>query len=366
MAGKLKIYACSGIGDAERYNYWKDNVNVLKNTQAVNTLMAYIDTNYTELHELRLSKEQRLQLLNEIDFYAVCLSAAQDYSDNKSELERVGRVIGSFYKDGAFDFDSTEDGRRDAHLDELYKVVGEAMANGKRDNYKNKQFASWWNKTIVERDKVGMTDDQRELFEHYLAQAAASVKGVGEVDESWQNDENIAKYLDKAGNYFLYTFFTKKQLAQLPQVFTTKALYQLQTYYACTSYFVTVYGSEDDMREIIRTQIMREYHQTPEKLCKWIVSHPDKSGAIGFAWETFASVVTAIAALIVPVIVAAFQYSQTVDAARYQSLNEQVIKDNVPQESDYSRLDMNKTKTDWSDLAMYGALGLGALLLFKK
>ena len=353
MSEKLKIYACSGVGDTADYNYWSDNTNVLCNTQAVNTLLAYIDANKTTLAETSVTQHQAISLLNEIDLYAVCLYYAQEYSRDTYMLERAGKAIGSLYRSGLFAYNSTNEQERDKHLDNIFKTVADTV---NKDVSGDEAFDAWWNKTVIERDKVGMTEEQRELFENILSKSVSGIRGIG--DTNWQNDENINKYLDKAGNYFLYTFFTKKQLAKLPKIFTQKAMYQLQVYNYCKSFFVNVYGSEDEMREIIRTQIKKEYHKTPEALCKWIAEKPERAEGIGFAWETFAAVITAIASLVVPIIVAIFQYRQAVDVAAHQSLNERIVKENVPETSDFDGLDMNKNEN-----LPYYLLG-GGLLLF--
>ena len=54
MAERLKIYACSGIGESaepqqKMWDYWTDNTDCVSNTQAVNTLIALINRNYIEV-----------------------------------------------------------------------------------------------------------------------------------------------------------------------------------------------------------------------------------------------------------------------------------------------------------------------------
>jgi hypothetical protein len=70
MPGKLKIYACSGIGDVQdkAVAYWTDNTRTIDNTQAVNTLLALINRNYIEVARLHgMSPVDKIANLNDIE-----------------------------------------------------------------------------------------------------------------------------------------------------------------------------------------------------------------------------------------------------------------------------------------------------------
>ena len=55
MSEKLKIYACSGIGETDKKTsaYWTDGTNSVSNTQAVNTLLAKINLAWAEYTNMR-------------------------------------------------------------------------------------------------------------------------------------------------------------------------------------------------------------------------------------------------------------------------------------------------------------------------
>ena len=76
MADKLKIYACSGIGDTGEsriFDYWTDNTQTVSNTQAVNTLLALINMRVAEVGSLSLTQDEQAECLNDIDLYAISL-----------------------------------------------------------------------------------------------------------------------------------------------------------------------------------------------------------------------------------------------------------------------------------------------------
>ena len=83
MANKLKIYACSGIGNENvRYTYWLDNTKTVSNTMAVNTLLALINRNNIEILRLvTMTNEQKLANLNDIDVYVLCC-----FANNESNI----------------------------------------------------------------------------------------------------------------------------------------------------------------------------------------------------------------------------------------------------------------------------------------
>lgn len=363
MANKLKIYACSGIGQAEdsaSFDYWYNNTNVLQNTQAVNTLTAYINANQAKLRsKLLTDRTQRQDLLDEIDLYAVCLYYAQSYSGNQSELVNAGAAIGRMCADGAFVYGSLNNEERDKHLDELYAKADVLISDGDVSE-SNTEFMRWWKETVIDHDRVGLpVQDQSELS-NSIHKAMSQVKRQGVGDLDWSKDENIGKYLTDAGNYFIYTYFTKKQLAKLPKIFTRKALYQMQIYNYCKSIYVNVYGSEKSMRKVIRTGIWDKFGVSPEDVCLDIVNgnYNRAKDAVGQLWlEAIVGIITALAPVLVALIPALFNYFSAKNVAKYMAVDESVVKDNVADGTDFDKL-MNK-----SDNTMWYILGGGALLL---
>ena len=362
MANKLKIYACSGIGQAEdsaSFDYWYNNTNVLQNTQAVNTLSAYINANQAKLRsKLLTDRTQRQDLLDEIDLYALCLYYAQSYSGNQSELENAGAAIGQLCADGAFVYNSLNNEERDKHLDELYAKADVLISEGETKT-DNKEFMQWWKETVLDHDRVGLpVQDQSELS-NAIRKAMYNVKNQGVGDLDWSTDENIGKYLTDAGNYFIYTYFTKKQLAKLPKIFTRKALYQMQIYNYCKSIYVNVYGSEESMREVIRTGIWDKFGVSPEDVCLDIVNgdYDRAKDAVGGFLSALIAIITALAPILVALIPALFNYFSTKNVTKYMAVDKQVVEDNVADGTDFDKL-LNK-----SDNTMWYILGGGALLL---
>lgn len=365
MANKLKIYACSGVGSSAgdgAYDYWLDNnSNILRNTQAVNTLFSYIDANYAELTRLNPSVERKIELLNNIDLASICLFYAQEYSNSLDNLKTAGRVIGSLVAKGLFDFGSLDNEERNAHLDELYDKVEEAMLHN--DKYAgDSEFNKWWKETVISRNKVGMTESEIKRFEDCMESALAKVgvKGVGRLD--------YTEYINNAGKYFLYYFFTKKQLSRLPYVFTEKHFGQVEIFNWCKAFYVGVYGSEEDMLQEIRTNIIKEFGVSPEKMCAGIASGKIKApqqgvGDIAAIITAVAALITAITPIIAAIIYGIFDYCKNADANKYKSLRDDIINDCKEEEEDLDGLEFDTSKI--SKYLPYIAIGVVGLYLLK-
>ncbi len=69
--------------------------------------------------------------------------------------------------------------------------------------------------------KVGLDEKQRKIVTNVLEKKIA-VSGTAQGD--------LAEHIDKAGTYFLYTYFTEDQLNQLPRYFRSKAKGQKRIY----------------------------------------------------------------------------------------------------------------------------------------
>ena len=213
---------------------------------------------------------------------------------------------------------------------------------------------------MIDHDRVGLpVQDQSELSSSiHKAMSQVKRQGVGDLD--WSQDENIGKYLTDAGNYFIYTYFTKKQLAKLPKIFTRKALYQMQIYNYCKSIYVNVYGSEESMREVIRTGIWDKFGVSPEDVCLDIVNgnYDRAKDAVGQLWlEAIIGIITALAPVLVALIPALFNYFSAKNVAKYMAVDKAVVEDNVADGTDFDGL-MGKG----SDNTMWYILGGGALI----
>lgn len=375
MAEKLKIYACSGIGDAEQnYTYWTDNTQTVDNTQAVNSLLAKINSLVIEIKYLQgMTDADVIEDLNKIDMLCVALDAAQRYREDAKKLYHAGEVIATMMGDGAFQFSSLDDAERDVHLDGLLDRFHDLM---QEDGLKvdDPEFMEWWKKTVCERNKVGLNTDARKATKKALVQAA---KGIGEVDESWKEDADISEYLLNAGTYFQYLYFTPEQLAKLPKIIAERQKAQKRIYNYCKAYFVSIYGSEEEMQGIIRDGIVKDFGVQPEEMCEQIASGK-KVQPIGFAFlgmvgaaavKAFLSFLSVMATILVGIITAICNAVVQSNTAKYAAMEKSIVETGSPKASDYDSYNLSGSTTligNKSSLLTFGLIGLGAILLLKK
>ena len=370
MSDRLKIYACSGIGDVERkkqpIGFYTDNTNTLENTQAVNTLLAKINTCRIEAERLQtLTSAERIDALNEMDVYSVGLAAAQQYAKDAQKLKRAGEAIGAMINAGDFDYDGKD---RQNNLDHLIEKMHD-LVNSDKSLKADPDFTTWWNKNVINRNKVG-TDFAQRMAMH-KAIKAKKIEGVGAVDESWKDDEELSKYLCDGGTYFLYLFFTDAQLRKLPegnrQIFKTKAKGQKQTYDYCKATFVGIYGSEEEMVEIIRAGIIDRFGDTPENVCQDIVDGKRNIEGVGLATEIIVAIIGGLFSLLIAFMQKIIDAVVQKNKDKYAALNQQVIEQSCPNEDDFDGLDVPKTQTaGLSNGVLIGGAVLAALLLLKQ
>lgn len=347
MSNKLKIYACSGIGSTDQrkpFVYYTDGTSTVSNTQAVNTILARINALYIEANMLRgLSNEKRLDLLCEVDAYSVALEAAKRYAGDNDQLYRAGQVIDLMIHDGLFEYDSTDDNKRNDHLDGLITKFYELMNDGQPIANENPTFAIWWNENIIARDRVGLDKESQEATKKALKKAVSGIKGIGTIDPNWQNDPNISNYLLNASEYFLYRYLKDEQIAKLPKIFQLKRNYQNRIYNYCKAYFVDIYGSESEMQSIIRAGIIKEFGNTPEQVCEVIVKTGKKpeqisggvvvSAVIGTA--ELIKIITICAAVVIAIVGAICDCIYKSNVAKYASMERSIVDSGVPDSTDY-------------------------------
>lgn len=356
MSEKLRIYACSGIGAVKNeYDYWLDNTSTVSNTQAVNSLLAKINLAYTEAMYLQLNEEEIAERLDLIDQYSVCLYFAQKYQDNSEELYAAGRVVGSMLKSGAFISNSLDNQERDANLDALI-VRAESMMDG-ANLEANPEFVDWWQENIIAKNIVGLSEEEQEAIENTLQ--SQSVNG-------YEENPDLAKYLNNAGEYFAYTYFTKEQLSKLPYVFTRKAKTQNNVYQYCKALYVKSYGTEAEMRDVIRTGIIQYSGDTPENFCKGVYDNFMKGEAVGGApivWTAKAIVelVLGIISAVISILGLILTCVAQVKVAEIQQVDAASANAACPNESDYPAewgKDDKKSSMLWLGIAAVAALFL--------
>ena len=359
MSRKLKIYACSGIGGADsQYSYWLDNTQTVSNTQAVNSLLSMINLNYSEVQNLGLTTQEKLERLNQIDMYSVAIYYAQVYHELPEDLHRAGQVIGCLLDKGVFDYDSLSNEERDKHLDDVFEKVADVIND---DTLKaSDSFTDWWKRIVEDRNKVGLSVEEQNAINSVLNNSKeGAISG-----NDWRNNKDLAKYLDNASEYFLYTYFTNEQLKHLRQVFKAKKMTQLKTYDYCKAMYVGVYGNETEMQNVIRAGIMRDFKTTPEKVCAEIVAGTRKVKGVG----ELAAILSAIAALLTAVVSAVIAICKAVAEAKIAKY--QVDIDNAaaatPNEEDYNGIGDDSTSGSGSKKILLVAAAVAIYLMFNN
>lgn len=368
IMSKLKIYACNGVGNADnRLTYWTDNTLSENNTQAVNNLLSMINFEYAKVVNLDLSEDETLDRLDNIDLYCVCMRYAQEYSNNREELHRAGQVIGELVESGVFECDLLSNDERDVHLDSLFDVVEQAMKSGKQTKG-NVAFMEWWHENVEELNSIGLSKSQQTAVRKLMKKDGS----VGDVDSA-----DLNKYLNDAGEYFLYTYFTEEQLEALPYVFRRKANYQKNLYQYCRELYIKQNGTEQSMQNIIRAGIIDLMKCTPEKACENIYTayvESNKQG-VGALTEAAIASITVVLKLIVAIasllsvvggiITTICNAVVACHVADQSSVDDKYIKDQQPAPEDYNDLDLDSINNNKNYLAI-GAAVLALLLLLKR
>ncbi|MBO4693415.1 MAG: hypothetical protein J5659_03355 [Clostridia bacterium] len=360
MADKLKIYACSGIDDEQKpgqLKFWTDGSDVLTNTQAANGILTEINLLRSELRNLPLSEEERIERYNAIDIYTVCLYFVNQWADDEGKMYRVGFAIGELINQKAFDNTTLSIREREDAINNIIARINE-MLESQNHFKKNEAFSEWWNENVMARLKVGLDDKKRKELENAFATA---VKGLGKVDEAWKGDAKLSDYLLNGSEYFLYLYFTPQQLAELPRVFRVKAEKQKATYNDCKAQFVGVYGSERDMQNIIRAGIQDYFHATPEAVCDRIAAGEDV-GDLGIS--EICAIIAAVAAAIVSIIKAIMEGIANIKQIEWKAYMGEDIEDSTPAKDDVTNSKLKlKSNSSWITFA---ALAIGAVLLLKN
>lgn len=378
MSEKLKIYACSGIGETDKKTsaYWTDGTNSVSNTQAVNTLLAKINLAWAEYTNMRdLSQADKLELLNEIDWLSVALDAAKRFSGDNEKLLYAGVVISQMAADGAFDGQSTDLREREDRLEELIEKANKEYTE---DNLslaaQDQEFMRWWKETIVARNKVGLNFGQQQNVRRAIKEGASQIKGIGAADESWRENQDIAQYLTQAGRYFTYIYFTNEQLAKVPDIFRLRAAAQRRVYNYCKAYFVNVYGSEEDMQDIIRAGIIKDSKGvSPEEICAKIAGTPKKVGSVTVSIvigiKEIITILTLAIGFILGIVKLICDCVYKSNVAKYAAMRDSIINQGGAQKDDFEDLDiggntmLSKDNNKWFSIA---AVAAGLLLLIIK
>lgn len=355
MTSKLKIYACSGIGEAPKqrvqlFDYWTDNTNALDNTQATNGLIVDINLLMAEVNYIpTLTTQEVIDRLNRIDLLVVCMAASQSYAQHYAQLERAGRCIGAMLEAGMFTNSSLNNKQRDQYLDKLISDFERLMASGEEFT-SPADFTQWFKENITDRNKIGLPANERKAMKAALTQAVSGIGKAADVDVNkidWTKDADLGKYLSNAGTYFLYRYFTDEQLAKVPaknrNKIKTKITKQNYTYNFCRDKFVGIYGSLDKYNNIIRTGIVEEFGAQPEQVCEDIAIGKRPVQGVGITTEVILAIISAVVAIVSALIAGICDAVAKSNAAKYQSLNNSIVEGGTPNPEDFDGMDMGKT-----------------------
>lgn len=314
MNTKLAIYACSGVGDTSggdrTLTYYLEGTNTASNTQAQNNLLSMLNESNTTLNYLCTTDEQRAKVLSSMDLYAVCFYFAEEYKDDHSKLEAVGCVINDCLDSGMFNTTSPDVEEHDQSVTALieYILAYDLEQVAARDTF----FVKWYNENVLSLNKVGLSKRQQEEGEKALQE---SINGT---DDQYGD---ISTYLNDAGSYFLYLYFTDEQIKQLPRIFRIKRRKQQEVYNYCLKVFTDVYGTQDSMNRIIRNGIIQDYKDTPENVVNTIYKSRGKGADKGVSgpitWQVIVAIIAAITMLLMTVILGVINYAKAIQVAKY-------------------------------------------------
>lgn len=380
MAGKLKIYACSGIGGTEKrfVDYWLDGTNTIENTQAVNTLLVQINAlRIDAMRTANLPQDEYINLLNEIDWRCIALDAAKRFYENPERLLYAGKVISAMARDGRFEYTETDEEKRKSHLEELLIIAEQYYIDQPSLQWDDQNWQGWWEKYVMKRNRYGLDHEQQQRAIKQLVKSAEQIKGIGEVDERWKENKDLSEYLLHGGTYFLYTYFTDEQLLKLPDVFTVKRKTQMNIYNYCKGCFVDIYGSEEEMQLIIYQSIKDQFGQTPEWICNKIITDgklPDGMGEVITATTTavvwgvteIIALISAILTFLGTIIVAILQFVSDREKNKYGKVDIDAAKAGTPNPEDFDGLDYPGKQSGSNNYITLGIIGIALFLLLKK
>lgn len=380
MSGKLKIYACSGIGNVEKtyVDYWLDGTNTIENTQAVNTLLVQINALRVEImRSADLSDAERINLMNEIDWRCVALNAAKRFHENPERLLYAGKVISAMAQDGRFEYPDMDDKKREDNLEELYAIADQYYSDQPAIAWSDPNWQAWWDTYVMKRNRFGLNHEQQQQAVKSLRKSTEQIKGIGEVDDKWKENEDLSEYMLNASSYFLYTYFTKEQLAKLPDIFRQKKEVQKRIYNYCKGCFVDIYGSEEEMRLIIESGIKDRFGQSPEWVCNKIATDgkmPDGVGEVVTATTTavvwtvgeIISLISAILTFLGTIIVAILSFVSDKYKDKYGTVDREAAAAGTPNPEDFEGLDFGGKTGSSNTWITMGIIGVALLLMLKK
>lgn len=339
MSDKLKIYACNGLADGKRLDYQGEGTNAIENTQAMNGMLSYMNLLRTEALGLKyISAEEKASKLNELDLISVAFYFARLYRGQHNELVNAGYAISMIREQGGFSLNNTDMSAHEEYVDQVIASIEELVTTDETKVLEN-EFVDWWMDNVVEQDKVG----------------AEEISGIGAAGKYGDLNE----YFDNAGSYFLYLYIPQSKFFDVTDAMRNKIRKQQEVYNYCKKCFCFenggIYGTEEDMQNLIRAGIIKDFGEEPEKVAADILAGKSVK-SIGIAVEIIVAIISAIVTLITAVIGAVVNYAQVVAVAKYTVPNNP--ESGVPDPSDFDGLNSNDKKT-----FAVGAVAIAAAIL---
>lgn len=345
MSG-LKIYACSGVGEAADLDYWLNGTKTATNSQAVNYLLAKI--NYLNVTlKLYQNPEQIADVANELDFYLLALYCIDNYGNEPSELPRAGRILAHMYASGMFNLGSIDDDKRSENLDNLEKEFTRYMSMRSDFTDGAVDIQNWWNNTIIPASQTpALSPEKQKASEEFFAKSISGPTG------------DFSVYLDDAGSYFLYMYIPESEISKYPFVIRARRAKEIELYNYVVYCAKPLYGSVEAIDEIIYTGIVKKYNAFPEDVIKTL-STGSGIGVLGI--DDIIAIIVAVAGLLGTIIAGVIDYCKVVAVAKYE----------VPADPDYGIAQ----DTDWTELDQvsnaksllkWGAIAAAAYLVIKK
>ena len=358
MSNALKIFACSGLSqstDTARSQFETEGTVAIDNTQAMNSLLAKINLCATKIRKIKMSEADLVESYNLLVLYSVCFYFARLYRDNTETLKALSGIFASVYNSGLFFSMSTNAAEREAMVNDIVEKMEDMLASGHM--YIETQEAAWWNANVTNKNVVGLSPEARE-----------KISGIGATIKEDYGELN--KYLYDGSTYFLYLFMTEQQLNKATYAIRKRRKKQEEVYVYCRNCFCKeysgVYGSEEDMVNIIRAGIIEDFGETPEQVIADILSNNGGSkGQIGIAAAVLAAIITAVTSLVLGVITAVCNYAAQVAVAKYALPDN--LEDGMASEDDWSGLNAkNQATNSGLPLIILGGAALAAVLFSNK
>lgn len=357
MDNRLQIYACSGVDRNPDTGFVTEGTNTATNTQAMNTMLSYMNLFATEIRCLKfLSDKEKTEKMNRLDMCSVAFYYARMYREDKEALHDVGLAISKLYSDGRFALKSTDAKEHEEHVDNLIVAIDDMVATGELTETENSAFWEWWQTEVLRGAKEGLDKKQQEA----LLAAEANAQKIGATVKDDYGDLN--KYLYDGGTYFIYLYVPEERMTDLTYAMRKKRRKQQEVYDYCRKCFTSIYGTEEAMQRVIRSGIVEDFGAQPEDVIKDILDGKREDKSIGeLAASVIAAIIYAVASIIIALIGGLIDYGARVATVKYTVPND--VADGMADPEDWNGLRTNGSSN--SKIIVIGLAAVAAWFLLN-